>query len=694
MPFLAKLVSVLFFSAPLYAQLTDLQPGRNFPQAVNAFGVKRSENIDVADIDNDGDYDVGVANGGDGAAAGNELYLNQGGASGGTLGEFVRVTTTHWAEHTIDTSRDIEFVDFESDGDLDVFITNRGVVTNGGEVSRAYSNRGGLQKGTIGALRDSTDSFWGTLVSVPPTDEVGTADGSGPFRNFSCDCDFADLDDDGHLDLFFSSYGPNINGTRDSRIFLNNGAGTFDEHWPWVEPGADIRIHTLDVELVDLDGDFDIDLFGSSRDSQSRVYRNNLYASPGTTALFTDMTQSALIDTGAGLNGSNTYETEFGDVDGDGDFDLWMLNYDGGGGGNLDRILANNGDFTFTKRSDWIDSDPDVDENEIDFFDFDSDGDLDTFVANYLGVNWIYTNSLLNGGASPALFHRNGQAGSLATWPELPASGNSNQSLDADLADMDNDGDPDILLSNENQDNRYYENVLGVPDTFAPTFQLLSVQLDKDDGSDTVIHAQIRDNAPFYVTAFYDAKLFYSVSGGQERCVRMASQGSMQFRAVIPGEHVGTIAYRVEVTDDNGNTGVSSTTMYAQSGGTPGGWQSLSCGTLGTNGIPQLEGSGELTGGTPTRYVLRGAAPSAFAVLFVSLSSTPAPFKQGTLYPFPALSLLTRVTDAGGLDHVSFTWPGIGLLPSGSTLFAQYGVNDAAHPSGASLSNGVLATVP
>ena len=72
-----------FVAAPTSAQLADLQPGRNFPTAAPDFGTGRSENIDVGDIDNDGDWDVGIANGGDGSPQANRIYVNQGGLQGG-----------------------------------------------------------------------------------------------------------------------------------------------------------------------------------------------------------------------------------------------------------------------------------------------------------------------------------------------------------------------------------------------------------------------------------------------------------------------------------------------------------------------------------------------------------------------------------------------------------------------------------
>ncbi|GJM21104.1 MAG: hypothetical protein DHS20C15_10190 [Planctomycetota bacterium] len=691
-------LAVLALGTDVSAQIADLQPGRNFPTAINAFGGGRSENIDLADIDHDGDYDVGISNGGDGSAQANVIYINNGGVQGGTIATFSNGTATRFAGFPNDTSRDIEFADFENDGDFDIYISNRGTTANGGETSRAYINQGGLQFGSIGFFDEGTNNFWGNLISVPTGDEIGTQNGAGPFRDYSCDCDFADFNDDGFIDLFHSSYGPNINGLRDSRLFMNDGTGVFDEHWPWVDPGADIRLHTLDIDPVDLDDDFDIDVFGSSRDSQARVYRNNLYGGTGAGRLFTDMTQTAILNTGAGLNGSNNYEAEFADHDGDGDFDIWMKNYDGGGGGNLDRILRNNGDFTFTKMTTWIKGDPNTDENEVDFLDFDSDGDLDAWVANFLGTNYLYAGSAAQGVTfGDGFYHRTGtsSSGSQYSHNELPQNGNSNQSLDGEAADMDNDGDPDLLLSNDlNQQNRYYQNTLGVPDTFAPTFHKITNQGNKSDGSDTVIHVALRDNAPYYIVGYYRVNLVYTVDGGQERKVRMFSQGTQQFRGVIPGGHNGMIAYRIEAEDDNGNASVSGTTTYNQTAGGQTLIESLSTGTGGTGGVPQLTIAGTLAPGSATHVKLEDAAPNALSVLFISAASTPVPFKMGTLYTFPINVLVNRTTKPGGFDTLNVPWPG--AIPSGVPLYLQYATADAGAVlgSGVTLSNAVKATSP
>ncbi|MCB9916618.1 MAG: VCBS repeat-containing protein [Planctomycetes bacterium] len=682
--------------APLTsAQLTDLQSGRNFPTASAAFGNGRSENIDLGDVDNDGDYDAVVANGGDGAAQANGIYINNGGVQGGTIGTFSDQSATRFAGTPNDTSRDCELADFDADGDLDVYISNRGSTVNGGEVSRAYTNLGGLQFGAVGFYTETTDSFWGSLISVPTSDEVGAQDGKGPFKDYSCDCDFGDLDDDGDVDLFHSSYGPNIGGNRDSRIFFNDGTGVFNEHWPWVDPGADIQLHTLDFDLIDLDDDFDLDVFASSRDSQARVYRNNTNGGTGAGALFTDMTQSALINTGATLNGSNNYECEPGDVDGDGDMDMYMKNYDGGGGGNYDRILRNNGNFTFSKMN-WIKGDPNVDENEIDFLDYDGDGDLDAFVANFSGTNWLYQSGLADG-LTPAqgLLHRTGTTtgGSLASWSETPASGNGGTTLDGECGDMDGDGDTDILLANDqNQQNRYWENVLGVPDTHAPTFHHIESQGNKSDGSDTVLHVEVRDNASFYVVAYYDADLIYTVNGGAEHCVQMFYQGGETFRGVIPGAVNGNVAWRVEVTDDAGNKAVSSTFNYTQTSSSSSEWVGLGCGTQGIAGDPYLHITGSQTAGSTVTVNLTDAAPSAINALFLSASSTPVPFKGGTLWTFPVAVTINVFTDAGGQTLFQLAWPA--GVPSGTQLFWQFAIQDGSNPTGLTISNAVRGTTP
>ncbi|MFT7464594.1 MAG: hypothetical protein ACI9EF_002950, partial [Pseudohongiellaceae bacterium] len=45
------MIAIALLAVPVSAQLSDLQPGRNFPTAVEAFGAGRSENMDAGNMD-------------------------------------------------------------------------------------------------------------------------------------------------------------------------------------------------------------------------------------------------------------------------------------------------------------------------------------------------------------------------------------------------------------------------------------------------------------------------------------------------------------------------------------------------------------------------------------------------------------------------------------------------------------------
>jgi hypothetical protein len=175
------LIGVGLLVPPLAAQLTDLQPGRNFVGSAE-FGTSRSEAVAVGDCDDDGDLDVLVGNGGDGGPQANRIYINLGGLQAGTPGTFADESAPRFAGIPNDTSRDCEFVDIDADGDLDVHIGNRGTPANGGEPNRFYQNQGGAQVGTVGYYTEITNTAYGTLVSVPPEQQV-LGGNQGPFRD-------------------------------------------------------------------------------------------------------------------------------------------------------------------------------------------------------------------------------------------------------------------------------------------------------------------------------------------------------------------------------------------------------------------------------------------------------------------------------------------------------------------------------
>src|SRR6188474_3554823 len=129
-------VALTDLSTVAAAQLADLQPGRNFTAQPN-FGFGNSVDIDPGDADLDGDLDVVVANGGDGNPQLSRIFINDG------FGAFADETATRFALVPSMRSNDVDFVDFENDGDLDLFFANHDPgISSSGQVSRFIVNLG------------------------------------------------------------------------------------------------------------------------------------------------------------------------------------------------------------------------------------------------------------------------------------------------------------------------------------------------------------------------------------------------------------------------------------------------------------------------------------------------------------------------------------------------------------------------
>jgi hypothetical protein len=121
-------------------------------------------------------------------------------------------------------------------------------------------------------------------------------------------------------------------------------------------------------------------------------------------------------------------------------------------------------------------------------------------------------------------------------------------------------------------------------------------------------------------------------------------------------------------------------------------WTDLGCALAGVSGDPLLEGVGPLTPGSLNSFDLSNAAPGAPLGIFASLSSTPVPFKGGTLKAFPFLPPIILGTDPLGELSLPFILPPI--APSGLELFVQHVIQDPAAVNGFALSNAVKGTVP
>ena len=210
----------------------------------------------------------------------------------------------------------------------------------------------------------------------------------------------------------------------------------------------------------DNDGFLDIYLINArpqlSEANPERFPRNVLYHNNGD-GTFTDVTHSAGIgDTGYGV-GATT-----GDYDNDGDTDLYLTNF----GANV--LYRNNGDATFTDVAQKANVADTKWGTSCAFADFDNDGFLELYITNYADYSPLTDKPCDRQGISvycgprtyppqvDSLYHNNGDG----TFTEQ--SGFSNvppaHGLGVAIGDIDNDGDADIYVANDQDFNYLFQN--------------------------------------------------------------------------------------------------------------------------------------------------------------------------------------------------------------------------------------------
>jgi hypothetical protein len=635
-----------------------------------------TENVDFGDVDQDGDWDAAFADGGDGGNDQNRLWLNRGGAQGGLLGNFLDVTATQLPVIN-DDSRDVEFADYDGDGDLDLYITNTATLTN--QSDRLWTNQGGEQGGALGFYVDETQVRWLGLGGAGSSLATSLVLPGGGFVDWACDNDFGDLDNDGDLDLVHSTYGGAFSGNAPTRIFLNDGDGRFAEFNPsgfqltlstlpngspalWAEGlqqanttdatglQADIAMSALDIDLADLDGDFDLDLLHGSRQENPRLFQNRLEQNGGVLTRLRDVTAAWFPPNY--VSSADNYEQELGDMDGDGDVDLYGLNWNGFN----DRTFANDGLGTFSVLQNEVPNSG-SDDNEVDFLDYDSDGDLDVLVANWSGLDKLYQNA---GGGLLALEQQTGTTAAGA------------QSLDSDAADIDGDGDYDALVAENNTNNTTLINTVDVPDVSAPYIPAVENRGDRVAASGHFpVRAQVYDNAPYYITWYNSTAVEFSVDGllfGDRHA--LSSQGQV-FRAELPANLVGAVSYRFRSADEYGNTGFSASEAYTAST-TLSFASTYGLGSAGPNGVPSLVALSVPFANSSLFLGTAALTPGAPTFLVVTDASLPT-------FPLPGLGNLnvggTLLLQVAGFASPSGQWvlefPLGPTLPSGVSLFAQ-----------------------
>ena len=291
----------------------------------------KSASMDVraADIDKDGDLDIILAN----EFQANTILINDGNAnfSNGTAGKLPQ---------EVHDSEDVAIDDFNKDGFLDLVFCSEDDVVNGGQDVHEYY------------LGNGSGSF--SIAGYQPPDTEANA------------VIVAEINGDTFPDLLFGNDGI-------TTVLINQGNGEFapeNNRLPQV-----IRT-TQDLAMADVDGDGDMDLFEGNENG------NVLFINDGN-GFFTDETNQRLP---GGLN-IETRKVTFGDVDDDGDMDIFLSNVAFIPGKNQqNRLFLNDSTGHFTDvSSTHLPADNDLTIDAI-FEDVDLDGDPDLVVCNVFGA--------------------------------------------------------------------------------------------------------------------------------------------------------------------------------------------------------------------------------------------------------------------------------------------------------------------
>jgi hypothetical protein len=293
------------------------------------------------DYDNDGDLDLIVSGLGPGMTGEKTIvYRNDGNDT------FTQAAVLEGVEFS-----SVSWGDYDNDGDLDIIVI--GDNSSHTAITKIYRNDGNNIFTPVNA--NISGVYWGGA-------------------------DWGDYDNDGDLDLAIT--GANAYGYYSpiTKIYRNNGDGTF----------TDINANLMgfsnsSITWGDYDNDGDLDFAVTGRngaEASSKPY-TKIYRNDGN-GIFTDIN--------AELPGISDGSVKFGDYDNDGDLDLIITgstqDYN-----SVTILYENKGDGNFNRKTNLIG----VTNSSISWGDYDGDGDLDLISTGDVGadqITKIYYNSL------------------------------------------------------------------------------------------------------------------------------------------------------------------------------------------------------------------------------------------------------------------------------------------------------------
>jgi hypothetical protein len=281
----------LLFVFIIACEVETIPPPEFLDSVQNPFGlaaVADSASPSFVDIDNDGDFDAFIGDGN-----GDMIYFENSGTS--TFPTFETPQTNPYGFGNMGVYISPAFVDLNNDSDFDVIM--------------------GTNDNTIHFL-ENTGSPTAPSFGTPQANPFGLT--GQPFLPYPV---FVDIDNDGDFDGFT---GAQRLGTPVIQYFENTGTSTnptFD--LPLDNPfGLTTGEINAGIDLVDIDLDKDYDVFIVDNGGTMRFYEN--------TGSKSNIELASPVSNPFGLSGLSSFIIpKFVDIDNDGDFDLFVGDYEG-----------------------------------------------------------------------------------------------------------------------------------------------------------------------------------------------------------------------------------------------------------------------------------------------------------------------------------------------------------------------------
>jgi hypothetical protein len=460
----------------------------------------------------------------------------------------------------------IQLVDLDGDEHLDIIAPNcSGFMSTGPQPLEVYRNDGagnflvyGFPLSAAKAVRQvglgDIDRDGDTDVYVPDASTgphfLFVNNGTGVFAEESTTrlpagftsrvgaTEFGDFDNDGDLDLFVGDgYSQGSGASTRGHVLLNDGSGVFTMGTPLpAGTGAD----PIDVDLADVDRDWDLDILLNVHSGQSNLWLND------GSGVFTDAT--ANVHPMEGLH----YGPSLCDIDGDTDLDMLT---DNAGPGLADTVATNDGMGVFTDMTASLlpgsTNNPSADDNEFVCVDIDHDGDFDAVVASLQTRERVLHN---DGGSFTYVAN------------QFPAS-SSDSTLWMDFGDLNSDGRLDVVTA-QGEPSSYPNEVFLANTSMAVDAQAPKIivveQVGADMATDTpvvryaVSDAVVTDMGPRLERAFVTVE-----ADGAPQEVEAEFSGGDLFRAVLPAFAVDVVVtYTACAVDLQGNEGCGQPLSY------------------------------------------------------------------------------------------------------------------------------------